>query len=308
MLIKNFYKIIRASFVQFAWLSILISFLLFFLNILFWLSVYTQSWSQEVKDKLWMYFYFTDDADTDWQIYARIIELKWKLEKEWVRTRYYWKQEWLQRLSERIPDITESLLKHQIDNPLPPTLYVMFDNEKQYSVIQNHVIEAKDIIMNWEEASKWYTFKDQENRIQNVINLSNFLVIFSYFLIWVLLIIILSFIILILHIVFNNYQKQIEIEKLLWADLLSIKMPFLFFVVVVLFLAFIFMGLYLNIFLTVLNQYTLKLYSFDVFISLNKLVWNMFLWTFVEFIVISIVGIFIWNIYLNRLLKKVWNN
>ena len=51
-------------------------------------------------------------------------------------------------MEKRLPELTGSLEKFWMTNPLPATLYVTFSDKSQYAVLQDVMLENKDIIWN----------------------------------------------------------------------------------------------------------------------------------------------------------------
>jgi cell division protein FtsX len=51
-------------------------------------------------------------------------------------------------LQKKIPDVVSNFQKFGIDNPLPATLYVMFDNDSKYEALKTIILKNKDIILN----------------------------------------------------------------------------------------------------------------------------------------------------------------
>jgi cell division protein FtsX len=58
------------------------------------------------------------------------------------------KDDALNFLEKKIPDVVNNFQKFGIDNPLPSTLYVMFDSNTTYESLKNIIIQNKDIILN----------------------------------------------------------------------------------------------------------------------------------------------------------------
>lgn len=305
MILKNLLHNTKISLFQFIWISLIISFLLFFLNLLLWISYNTSIFSQDLKNKLWVYFYIKDTPEKKDEIYTKVINLKTKLEKDWLQVEFYSKEDALNLLQKRMPEIIKSFDKYWIENPLPPTLYVIFDNKEKYEILKASMQDYKDIVLNIEELNKWQSFVEQEKRISNIINLTNFTVLFSYFLIWILLVIIVSILMLIIKLSFYNLYNQIEIEKLLWAYYLQIKFPFYIQISSMLLTAFWLTIIYFSFFFNYLNEYLIKIFSVDLFdyiVSNSKLLVNI---TFIEIISITLLTLLISDIFLNKLLKKV---
>lgn len=234
----------------------IISFLLFFLNLLAILSYNANNFNDTVREKLGIYLYLDDtDAAAD-LVYAEAIDMKSELEQSGMKVQFFSKEDAFQILEDRLPNVIENFEKYGIENPLPPTMYVQFNNEEEYERMKDIVLTHEDVIVNLDDLeSDGFTFSEQERRSANVINLTNFITNFGYFLIWVILVIIIAFLLFGLKITFYRFQEQIEVEKLLWADYFHIKKPFLAIAMVVLTAAFGLMLLYFVGFFWVLDEY-----------------------------------------------------
>jgi len=51
-------------------------------------------------------------------------------------------------LENKIPEITNNFERFGINNPLPSTLYVMFNSKKEYNDMKDIIVKNKDIILN----------------------------------------------------------------------------------------------------------------------------------------------------------------
>lgn len=305
MIIKNLLHNTKISLFQFIWISFIISFLLFFLNLLLWISYNVWNFSKDLRNKLWIYFYIKDEPSRKDEIYTQIISMKNELETSWLKTEFYSKEHALELLQKRMPDIIKSFDKYWIENPLPPTIYVIFDNKEKYDKLKEITQKYNDIILNIEEISKRESFVEQEKRITNVINLTNFFVLFSYFMIWILIVIIISFLLLIIRLSFYSLYNQIEIEKLLWSYFYQIKFPFYIQIWSILIASFWMTIIYFSVFFNYLNQYFVKVFWLDLFnyIQTNSIVITNI--TLIEVISIVILSLIISDIFLNKLIKKV---
>jgi len=58
------------------------------------------------------------------------------------------KNDALQFLEKKIPDVVSNFEKFGIENPLPSTLYVMFDSDRKYEALKTVITNNKDIILN----------------------------------------------------------------------------------------------------------------------------------------------------------------
>ena len=100
-------------------------------------------------------------------------------------------------------------------NPLPATLYVTFSDKSQYNILQNVMLENKDIILNVQDLDQIENLEEQEARIVNVIKLSNFVQILAVMLVVVIAAVVLSFSIFFLRTIFSAFWKDIQVKKLL---------------------------------------------------------------------------------------------
>lgn len=306
MIIKNLFNIIKASIFQFIWMVLLISFLLFLLNILLGLSYNIENFSQEVKNKLWIYFYIKDDVDPDRVDITKVItDMKGKLEQAWLKVTYYSSIDAMAQMEKRMPEIIKNFEKYNIKNPLPPALHIVIDDNEKYDRLKSIIDEYKDFIVNIEEVSKWRTLSDQRKRIINVINLVNFLIYFSYFLIVVLIIIIMTFLMYVIKNNFHHFHKQIEVEKLVWAFYRQIKTPFLLNISLILLISFLFMMLYFSIFIDSLSDYFFKVFEMDLWTYILGNFDLLISTVFWEFIVITIITYLISDLFLTMLIRKV---
>ncbi|MBQ7074308.1 hypothetical protein IJM86_04550 [bacterium] len=77
------------------------------------------------------------------------------------------------------------------------------------------MIDNKSIILNIQDISQLKNLSSQENRILNIIKLSNFVQILCWIFIGVVMRVILSFVIFFLKGLFNTFKKDIQVKKLL---------------------------------------------------------------------------------------------
>ncbi len=96
---------------QMIWISILSWFLLFLLNILVWVSMYGNTLNDSLRDKLWMYFYLKDDWQSQTQVYKQVFILKDKLEDAWLQVKFLTKEDAMDFMMKRLPELTWSLEK-----------------------------------------------------------------------------------------------------------------------------------------------------------------------------------------------------
>lgn len=204
----------------------LISFLIFFGNSLSLLAFNVQKGAQEVQEKLWIYFYLDDSITSKDALYTEVINLIEELKKENLEVRFFSKEKAFELLSARLPNVLGNLEKYGIENPLPPTVYVIFRNQTEYEILKDIILKYEDVIANMEDLEQGFTFSEQEQRVATVINILNVVRFVTYFLIAIVGITILSFLGYAIRLNFFRFRRQLEVEKLLGAAYRQIQAPF----------------------------------------------------------------------------------
>lgn len=234
----------RHSWLQFLGISTVIAFLLFFLH-LFLVSAYvTQQISTDITQRLGFYFYIVEPGQNgntmkESDIFGRVMNLKTELEQNNLQVEYYSKTDALELLQQRIPGVIQNFDKYGIANPLPATLYVTFDNNAEYEALGTTVANYTDVVRNTESIQTKGGFAEQQERVSNIINITNFSMAFSLVLVFVVCAMIITFLLLIITMKCRQFWKNIEVEKLLGANYMTIKMPFLLSVALMLLIAFV---------------------------------------------------------------------
>ena len=255
--VKSIFRCYRG---QMIWISVLSGFLLFLLNILIWVSMYGNTLNSSLNDKLWMYFYLNDEVENETKLYKQVMQLKDRLEREGLTVNFLTKEDAMDFMMKRLPELTWSLEKFWITNPLPATLYVTLPSISKYETLKEVMQENKDIIMNIQDVEQDDNLKSQNNRIKNVIRLSNFVQILSVSLVIILAAAVLSFSIFFLNSIFTRFWPDIQVKKLLWATKSQIIMPFL-----TLILYSIIGGFLISLLLTLVSMWVFDYYMSQVF-------------------------------------------
>lgn len=278
---------------QMIWISVLSGFLLFLLNILIWVSMYGNTLNASLNDKLGMYFYLNDNVETETRLYKQVIQLKDRLEKEGLKVNFLTKEDAMDFMMKRLPELTWSLEKFWMTNPLPATLYVTLPNISKYETLKNVILENEDIIVNIQDVEQLDNLKSQENRIRNVIKLSNFVQILSVSLVIILAAAVLSFSIFFLRSIFNRFWNDIQVKKLLWATKSQIIMPFLTLILYSIIGWFLISLLLTLISMGVFDYYMSQLFSYTLTSHLFAKWWIIILLFIVEILVIvwALMGI-----------------
>jgi len=309
MIFKNFFRLLKTNVFQVLATIFLLSFLIFFFNILISLTANIYSFSNDIKNKLWVYLYFKegDTAEQVSKTYNLIIDMQHKLQKAGLKVIYYSKEQWIKTLAKRLPKIIQNFEKYGIENPIPPTMYIIFDSEKQYQIMKKIVTDKKysGIILNLSDIWGENSFKKQEKRISQIIEFSNFMIKFYIFLSIVLVFIILWFLVLILKVNFYSFYNQIEVEKLIWFSFFQIKLPFLLYTLFIILWAFVLGLIYIYLLVNYLNVYFENVLSIDLF----KFIWENIkyiqLGLISEIFGFTLISLLVSNLFLDRLIKKI---
>jgi len=278
---------------QMIWISVLSGFLLFLLNILIWVSMYGNTLNASLNDKLGMYFYLNDNVEEETRLYKQVIQLKDRLESEGLKVNFLTKEDAMDFMMKRLPELTWSLEKFWMSNPLPATLYVTLPDISKYETLKEVMLENKDIIINIQDVEQLDNLESQENRIRNVIKLSNFVQILSMSLVVILAAAVLSFSIFFLRSIFNRFWNDIQVKKLLWATKTQIIMPFLTLILYSIIGWFLISLLLTLVSMGVFDYYMSQLFSYTLTSHLFAKWWIIIVLFIVEILVIvwALMGI-----------------
>jgi cell division protein FtsX len=221
------------------WVGILVGLLLLILNIFLSGHMFTRAFVDQLQTKLGMYFYISDDIQNDEQIYTRVVDLTRELENNNLETVFASKQEAFAVFENRVPWLAQTFESLQIDNPLPATLYVMFEDEQEYNILKNVILEYKDVIVNVDDIQEHATLKQQEQRVLQVLHVSRYVQIVGYILALVLFITIAFLGGFLLKGLFDSLHTKIAIKHLLGASKDQLLKPFVVLTSIVLVIAYV---------------------------------------------------------------------
>lgn len=222
---SNCKALFRASWVQTLLTVVILSSLLVLSTILGGVVQITDTTVDSLEEKLWFYFYLNESIDEEVGA-SVLLALTQDLKSIGLNPVYYSKEQAFERLARSLPNVIDDLAKYDIENPLPPTLYVPFSDRESYELLRNVLLEYDDFITNSEELNSQIVFGDQEKRIQSVLSVSHT--------IQRTIIAILCSIVLIMAacIAYGNrahllqFAQQLWLEKLLWASWIQRALPF----------------------------------------------------------------------------------
>ena len=300
--VKSIFRCYRG---QMIWISVLSGFLLFLLNILIGVSMYGNTLNASLNDKLGMYFYLNDNVEAETKYYKQVIQLKDKLEKEGLKVNFLTKEDAMEFMMKRLPELTGSLEKFWMTNPLPATLYVTLPDISKYETLKEVMLENEDIIVNAQDVEQLDNLKSQENRIRNVIRLSNFVQILSMSLVIILAAVVLSFSIFFLRSIFTRFWPDIQVKKLLWATKSQIIMPFLTLILYSIIGGFLISLLLTLVSMWVFDYYMSQLFSYTLTAHLFAKWWIIIVLFIVEILVIVSLLMGISYGFVSKLHKKL---
>lgn len=274
---------------------LVLTLLMFFINILVVLHDVSFKLIENINSKLTISLYLKDEYPID------SIEVEWifdDIEKniQTVDIIYKTKNEVLDDLQKRDEELVRIL---EWDNPLPNTIEIKNIKINEYEILDDIIKKRLYILSdNNSKENSLSSYIAQYNRIIKIINILNSLQIGLYFIIWVF---IFSISIIMYSIISNfiyYYRDEIYITKLVWWSNFFIFGPFSFQWMIYSLLSysisiiiFIFLIKNINFLFTDYN------YTFDIY---NPFYYNIFL---IEFLVYIFIWLFSWYFSTKKYLK-----
>lgn len=278
---------------------LILTLLMFFINILLVMHDVSFRIIDEVNEKLTISLYLDDKYDKN---SIEVIDLQSDIKKAipGISIQYKTKDEVLEEMRKRDPELV-AILERQ--NPLPETITLEEIPLKQYEQL-NTLIENKLFILTewaqseeeWEEYFSTYT--RQFDRIEKVISTLNILRVWLYIIIFTFLI---SIAVIVYSIIGNfiyYYKDEIYITRLVWGSKLFIYGPFSLQGMMYVWVAFIFST---TLFMLLLRniQFIFQIDNFSWVYS-----WNLVLVLMIEMIVFLWIGALSGFLSSRRYLKK----
>ena len=187
--------------------------------------------STQVQQQLWVFVYLRDDAG---QEAVKFVE---ELQQAWLQTTFFSKDDAFRILAKKLPNILDSLEKYGIQNPLPPTIYIVYQNQEQYEAMKSVVSRFSETISTSDNLWLQVSFQEQTWRASKLVTMMQILLTISGLLIWWVLIMIGMIISYIVTTLFFRFQQQVEITSLLWWSRFTILRPFVVIIFWILFLS-----------------------------------------------------------------------
>lgn len=305
MVMYEIKRIVKNNWKQLLWVSFLIGFLLFLLNVFLAGSFYASQFSDSIKEKLWLYFYIKNTDENKDLVYKQVIQLKDELQGQWLQVMFSSQEDAFQFLEKKFPDIIDNFKKFWINNPLPSTLYVMFKNEAQYNMLRNTIIKYKDIILNIKDIDQENTIKQQENRVLRLINFSNFIQGTLYVLILILSVIILTFLVFLLNNLFQRFSKELIVKKLLGALYTQLTASFIGTTTLVMLVGFVLSYVMILIATAVMSIYVSGLLDVNMWTYIGQNIGSILFILLIELLIILSLSISISYRFLRSVHQKI---
>lgn|GEM_PF-1247469 len=234
------------------------------------------------------------------------MSMKSDLEHAGLEVEYHSKEDALSMLQERIPGVIQNFDKYGIANPLPATMYVTFDNNNEYQALSGIVSTYKDVVRNAESIQTKGGFAEQQERIANIINITNFATAFSLVLVIVVSAMIITFLILIITMKCRQFLKNIEVEKLLGARYMTIKMPFLISIVFMLLISFVLTGVIVGVIAYYIGSSFTYLFHTSLLSYIGSIGWgNIIVILGAEFVLLAMLATSISDRVLTRIIREI---
>ena len=290
---KDTETLVRTYRIPMILVSLLMGFLLFIMNIFLGISVQGQNFNDQMKSKLGVYIYLKDTKNQQQQA----VSLKEELESKGLKVNYTSKEDALKFVERRVEDLTKTLRKYNLENPMPSTLYINYAGAEQFAQMKQILEKNKDAIINMSDLSD-NVVKTQEKRVLNIINLSNVLQSFGYLIVGLMGVSVLVFAVFFLQAMFEHCKRDVQAKKLLWASARQIAQPFLRVIFIALGLGFVIATLLLISASLGIETYLAAVFNFSLVNAIADVVFEILALGVVEIVVMMLVlmGVSYWQV------------
>lgn len=268
--------------------SILMGFLLFIMNVFLVVSLQGQNFNDQMKSKLGVYIYLKDE----WNQNQKAVNLKSELESKGLKVSYTSKEDALKFLEKRVDDLTKTLKKYNLENPMPSTLYINYSDASEFAEMKQILQANKDAISNMNDLTD-NAIKTQEKRILNIVNLSNVLQSFGYLTVGLMAVSVVVFAIFFLQAMFEHFRRDVQAKKLLGASANQIAQPFLRVIFYSMGMAFVLAGLLLVGASLGLETYLSAVFNFSLLNAISSSIFTIFAGGAVEILLMMLILIVI---------------
>jgi cell division protein FtsX len=125
--------------------------------------------SLDVQQQLGVFLYLRDDVE------ERGVKLLEEMKEAGLTTTYFSKDDAFRLMAKKLPDIIDQLGVYGIENPLPPTLYIVYKNQEQYESMKSIVSRYDDAISTLDNVSLKSSFEEQTRRASKLVTMMHVL-------------------------------------------------------------------------------------------------------------------------------------
>lgn len=231
----------------------------------------------------------------------RTLAFQAALEAVGAGVKYIGKEQALKNLQGRLPSMVKSFDQYGIDNPLPVTLYVTFQNQQQFDAVMKVKEQYSDMLY----AGTTKNSSDMQfQRNARVINLLEVLQVFFWGIVGACVAVILIFLGMIIKTKFTAMSHTISVQKLLGASYARLKKPFFTNSILLLCAGYVMAAILMVVLL--LNIASVFPYLFGTTLAevFGGQAGLRVIWLFAELLVLVVVSLLYANWELGKLLRK----
>lgn len=271
---------------------IVLTLLMFFINVLFIVNDISNEIIKNINSKLTISLYLNEKYDKN---SPEIIDLISDLKKwvNWINVLYKSKEDSLSDLNKQDPELVRILER---ENPLPETIILSEIKLEEYEKL-NKIVENKMFVLSEDKKKDLSNYTSQYNRIETVTNVLKMLQTGLY---WIIIIFLISISIITYSIIWNfiyYYKNEIYITRLVWWWKRFIYWPFSLQWIIYTSISSL---LSFSIFTIVLKN--INLVFWDLY-SFTKLIDNLYIIFFMELVIFMFIWWISWFLSSKKYLK-----
>jgi cell division protein FtsX len=164
-MIQTIAQMFRVGWKQSLVASFIVLCLLLLVHILSVLARNAWKTSLDVQQQLGVFIYLRDDAAEEG------VKLLEEMEQAGLTTTFFSKDDAFRLLAKKLPDVLDQLSVYGIDNPLPPTVYIVYRNQEQYEAMKSIVGRYDNIISTLDNLSLSSSFEEQTRRASRLVTM-----------------------------------------------------------------------------------------------------------------------------------------
>jgi len=169
----------------------------------------------------------------------RGVKLLEEMKQAGLTTTFFSKDDAFRLMAKKLPDIIDQLGVYGIENPLPPTLYIVYKNQEQYESMKSIVSRYDDAISTLDNISLKSSFEEQTRRASRLVTMMHVLLAICLVLIGGVVVMIGMVISYIVTNFFFRFQQQVELTSLLGGSWWVVVAPFVWVIMSIMLLAWL---------------------------------------------------------------------